>query len=525
MAWTYPASPFTAVRLKVLGKRLGIPIQFTDSFSGLRQQWNDIKDAQFWKTSEGARSATSMGDMRRLFPGLETKPRPYQLCAYGFIRDLEGGYLAMDMGTGKTLVVLMHMLVTKPSLTLIVCPCSVLEVWPDEMQRHVPSFYEESRVTVLDMGNSEKKAEKIDQDLALMRVDGRRQVFIVNYESMWRDAIAERLLAIRWDLCVMDEAHRLKTNSGAASRFAAKLMPQCGNRLALSGTPLPNSRLDGFAQYRFLDPGVFGTNYTNHKKKYAVMGGYQNYQVIGWRNEQEFNKLLGYLMFRVDKSILQLPPIRHVRRYVHMPQNALRTYRDVAEEFTTAVSAGLVTASNALARLVKLREVTSGFVITDDGEVQRLHEAKKEALIDALTDIPPDEKIVIFHQFKYERQDIKDALDYLGRTWGEVSGDQKDTEGGRIPANINTLICQTRAGGLGLNLTDARYEVFFSVDFNLADHDQAEARVHRGGQEHEVICIHLICPGTVDEVVYKALEQKRNIIETILEYVKTGGQL
>jgi SNF2 family DNA or RNA helicase len=246
------------------------------------------------------------------------------------------------------------------------------------------------------------------------------------------------------------------------------------------------------------------------------------HQVQGWINQDEFNHLLNLLMFRVDSEVLDLPPAVDMRRYCALEKEALRVYSNLEAEFISDVGTGVVTAGNALTRLLRLQQVTSGFVTDEEGRERDLGSEKATLLATLLEDIPAHEKIVVFCRFRHDLRVVRECAEAAGRAYGELSGTDNDLEGGQIPSHVNVLGTQIQAGGLGVNLIAARHCVFYSLGFSLGDYLQARKRVHRGGQEKNVVYTHLIAQGTVDEKVYEALEKKEKVVEAIMDYVKKG---
>ena len=210
---------------------------------------------------------------------------------------------------------------------------------------------------------------------------------------VWRGDLGKAVLGQKWDLVIGDEGHKIKAPGGKASRFCGRLAGNARTRLLLSGTPLPNNPLDMYGQARFLDPGIFGTSFARFRARYAEVATYKGFpEVVGWRNEEEFRRILDLIMFRVDKEVLDLPPLTHSRRYVYLPPKATKVYEKIMSQFVADVEDGVVTAGNALTRLLRLQQITSGFVKDDDGTERELHSEKEEALRELIEGLPqPDE--------------------------------------------------------------------------------------------------------------------------------------
>jgi SNF2 family DNA or RNA helicase len=250
------------------------------------------------------------------------------------------------------------------------------------------------------------------------------------------------------------------------------------------------------------------------------MGGFQGYEIVEWKNQVEFRRLLDYLTFRVDKDVLDLPPATTTVRRCELPAATRRLYRQIEEEFIAEVGGEVIAMTNVLKRFTKLQQLSSGFIIDDDGNTISLHHEKSKLLQEFLESIDKEEQVVVFCKFRRDLEEVRNVSAALGRSHGELSGSANDLKGGMLPADVNVLAVQIQAGGVGVNLTRARYCAFYSVGYSLADFLQAQARVHRGGQDRPVTYIHLVTTGTMDERVYKALAAKKVVIDEILAYIK-----
>lgn len=515
---TIPISSISVWRAWNTCKKNDIQTDMSEDVKSIFSEVQGLKDAAKIKKADGQ----SDGGHVPCIPGIRLPLWDHQSTAIRFLQSAKHGYLAMDMGTGKTIAALGYYATAGFGKCLVVCPKSVIEVWEEEIKT---SFdWPNIEVLALKDGNSKEKAEAIKRAVALTGVTKKDLVVVINYESARIRTIEEILIGQRWDCIIADEAHKIKSASSATSKLFSKLSVQGDIRVCLSGTPLPNSKLDVYGQYRFLDPGIFGTNSAVFKARYALMGGYENREVIGWQNQDEYNRLINCRMYRVsidDVISLPEPVTKHV--YCEMGPKATRVYKDLKEEFAAYLESGEVTVNNTLAKLMKFRQLASGFIINDDGEVVELDVNKIEALEEVMEEIPPGEKVVIFCDFKRDIEAIRRSCENRGLEVGIVSGDQKDTERGKFPPGKDVLICQAQAGGLGLNLVASRYCIFYSVSYNLADYLQARARVYRGGQDRTVVYTHIVCNNGIDKRVYQALRTKQDAVELVMDFVKHGG--
>ena len=311
---------------------------------------------------------------------------------------------------------------------------------------------------------------------------------------------------------------------GITSKWVSKLAPLCKKRLALTGTPMPHSPLDIFAQARSLDPTIFGRSYFRFRLYYAKMGGFGGKQVVGFQNMDHLRERLSEITFQADRSVLDLPDAIHERRIVELSPSARKVYEDLDRDFCAQVLEGAIECSNALVKLLRLAQVTSGLVPVDSDppELVQVDTEKQKAVADLLEDLPADEPVVIFGRFRSDLDAGHAAAKSLKRDSLELSGRRKELEdwqAGKAPI----LCVQIQAGGVGVDLTRAAYNFYLSVGFSLGDYEQSLARSHRPGQERTVFYYHILAKDTVDERVYKALQERKNVVESVLADIHDQG--
>ncbi len=499
--WTVPATPEIAAA--IIAEWGSENVRTDDEVAALITAAAARDEAQAHKTADGL----AQPRRRRL------NSWRHQLQAFHFAISQPAAMLAMAMGTGKSKVAVDLTINRGYSRTLIICPKSVLDVWPAEFEKHAGSTawacWNDKRGTVAQ--RADRMTAFLDQEL----LRGRQAIVIVNYEAAWREVMARAILKANFDQVIVDESHRIKTPSGKASLFLSKLGDRTQHKLCLTGTPMPHSPLDIYAQYRFLDKGIFGTSYALFRARYAIMGGYGGYEVKGYQNQDELRARFERLAYQVTADVLDLPDTMHIARTVELGSKTRRAYDQMEHTFIAEVRGGVVTASNALAKLLRLQQITSGYLPSEDGEqTVQIGTEKFDILRDVLQDIG-DEPVVVFARFRHDLDMIRRATEDAEHDYCELSGRRNDLAvwqagGGQV------LGAQIQAGGVGIDLTRARYCVYYSVGYSLGDYEQSLARVHRPGQERPVTYYHLIAGGTVDERVYAALDARKKVVEEII---------
>jgi len=499
-AWHYPESVAVAQALAwVIGDQ-----------PGLHPYADAVRSAGDAQT---LRDATDLEEI----PGLSGSSWTHQRQAYAFSSRLDGSMLAMAMGTGKSRVAVG--LAAGEQRVLILCPLSVVPVWPREFAKHAPT--DDRVVVALDRGSVADKAGRLEFGEQLARQRGVPLVVVVNYDSARNDPLAKILTARRWDLVVLDESHKIKAPGGVTSLFVARLRTVAKRRVCLTGTPMPHSPLDVYAQYRFLDPGIYGTSFVRFRNRYAVMGGFRNHQIVGWRDLDDLNQKFYGRAYRADKSVVSLPDAVHVERYGDLEPNAARSYGRLADDLYTQVENGTVTAANALVKLLRLAQITGGWLPDDEGNYHRVSTTKERMLEDAVEDFG-DEPSVVVCRFQRDLDAVHAVAAKLGRTSSELSGRRNDLLAWQN-GETDVLALQIQAGGVGIDLTRARYMVMFSIGYSLGDYDQVLARVHRPGQDRPVTYVHLIVRDSIDETIREALETRADLVEAALKRRANNG--
>jgi SNF2 family DNA or RNA helicase len=450
-------------------------------------------------------------------PMSQTKSWEHQKRAFHFSNAQTGIMLAMDMGTGKSKVAV-DLCSTKHAMRiLIMCPLSVINVWPREFRQHyLGHHFKGVTVVTCETGTNLFRRMRAEQAVKLAAVRSEPVAIVINHESVWRDEFAAFVRRTDWDVIIVDESHRAKQHNGKFGRFLGNLQQAGAFKMCLTGTPMPHSPLDCFSQYRFLDPGIFGTNFHRFKMRYAVLGGYLDKQVVGFDNQDELHEKFYSIGFRVTKAeALDLPDEIYVRRESHMEKDAAAVYQSIRDDFYAKVETGEITASNALVQLLRLQQITSGHVGLDGGGHKWISDHKRMLLEDVMQDLPGP--VVVFCRFTPDLAAVRETAKKLKRTYGEISGAHKDlTSDATMPEGIDVLGVQIQSGGVGIDLTRASVAIDYSVGFSLGDYLQSRSRLHRPGQESKVTYIQLVTPGTVDEAVYDALQAREDVIESVL---------
>jgi SWI/SNF-related matrix-associated actin-dependent regulator 1 of chromatin subfamily A len=353
----------------------------------------------------------------------------------------------------------------------------------------------------------------------------------MNYEMLDDSFIVDWILKQRFDMLVCDESHKIKATDGRRAKAAWKLGAQIKYKIIQTGTLLPHTPLDGWSQFKVIDPGVLGPSVTQFKARYAVTGGFNGKEIVRWQNEDELNEKIYSISFRVGADVLDLPPVRHEEVKIELSKRAQELYDELENDFFAKIDdTKQITVANVLVQILRQQQITSGFLPDDSGGVTRIDYGKQDALENILDGIArpkkdsngrriPGEPLVVFAKFRHDLDVIKDSATKMGFAYAELSG-RKDELKMWQEGEADVIGVQIQSGGSGISLVRARYCVYYSVGYSLGDYLQSLKRVHRPEQEHAVTYYHLVARGFIDSDVYSALQNHADIVDKILDKIK-----
>lgn len=310
-----------------------------------------------------------------------------------------------------------------------------------------------------------------------------------------------------------------------------QLGDQARYKLILSGTPVQNNAIDIYSQYRFLDPTVFGKNFYQFRNRYAIMGGFNRRQIVGYKDMDDLIRREHSIAFRITKEeAIDLPEQTFEVRHIQMDKKLADLYQRIKRDsYAEIETGGQITATTVLTKLLRLQQIAGGFLATDDAaKPQLVSTAKLEALSDIVQDYVVDggKKLVIFARFVPE---VKAIIDLMKKVLPDrkkavsIYGEIKKEDRGAIVQQFQTdpdtvvFVGQIDTAGTGVTLTAADTCVYYSKNFNYAAYEQSLSRIHRIGQRNTCTYIDLVMEKTVDEMINKALAKKEDIAKTVVD--------
>jgi len=431
----------------------------------------------------------------------KTRPYQHQLNALKESCNKDEYALLMDMGTGKSKVLIDTIAYLydsgKINSAFILAPKGVYKNWVgQEIPNHLPNHIEHKMAYW-----SSPLTEKVKKEIeAIWNPDFDLQIFVMNIEALSTKKgleIAKRFIFNHKNgihnegtLLAIDESTVIKNHRAKRTKNAIEL-----GKLA-----------------RFADM----------IKRSA--GSHQYNQILGFRNLDELTELIKPHSFRVTKEqCLDLPEKVYTRRVIELTPEQKKIYQDMKKNAVTQLdNMEQVTANAVITQLLRLHQISCGFVNTDDGSSVEINNNRLSELISILEEV--NGKALIWANYRHDIQKIEQEL---GRIYGEKAvrsyyGDTPGEERQQIVEQFQTddtlrfFIGQPRTGGFGLTLTAANTVIYYSNSYDLEIRLQSEDRAHRISQTSKVTYIDLVAEKTVDEIIVKALRQKINLATKVL---------
>lgn len=493
---------------------------------------------------------------RQPFPGwyqFRTNPFKHQRQALDHAWGLEHNAFFMEMGTGKTKVAIdlnsARIMSGTFDVWVVFCPIAIRDNWVDEVRTHCPL----TNIPVHVVGDFTKAKER-----ALLKAGGSNQPFIalVGIESLSQKIrggkVYETLVEMIGDKnfgVTVDESHLIKGHDSNRSRNVQDLAQYAKTVDLMTGTPIAQGIMDLYQPFQVMNPEIIGMgDFYSFRNRYAEMGGYENREVVGYKNVEELMSLIQpYVFQRTKEETLDLPDKLYSRRAVQMSKEQARVYRELDKETESMIKdlarggqSVEVIVDQVLTKYNALQQITGGFVNYDDesGEekvrrsawlVEPEHNPKVKELM-AVAAENPGKPVIIWAKFRNEITIIVEALERkYGR--GSVSeyhgGLNKDERKASLAAfksgQTQFFVANQQTGGTGLTVNESNLVVYFSNSLKLVERLQSEDRNHRIGQKNDVVYVDLVCTGTKDVTVLQAIREKRDVAEYVREAMQAAS--
>ena len=463
----------------------------------------------------------------------KTKPYEHQLKALEMSWNRKTFAYFMEMGTGKTKVLIdnMAMLYDKGKIdgALIIAPKGVIGTWyTQELPAHLVDHIE--NVTVLWQANITKsQSRKLG---SLFKTGEELHILIMNIEAFSTQKgaqFAQKFMLSHKTLMVVDESTTIKNPKAKRTKNIIQLADRAQYRRILTGSPVTKNPLDLFTQCYFLDPyHLDHQSYYSFRTRYAIMktahiAGRSIQLVAGFKHLAELSEKLKPFSYRVLKEdCLDLPDKIYMKRVISLTDEQQKVYKQMKEEALAILNEKTVTTVNTLTQLMRLQQITCGHFVADDGTTQEIKNNRLKELMDILYEV--EGKAIIWVHWQKDVQIIKKALikeygpgsvvDYYGLTPQDQR--QKNRDAFQNDSKVRYFVGTAQTGGYGITLTAANTVIYYSNGYDLEKRIQSEDRAHRIGQHKPVTYVDILAEETVDEKIVKSLRKKINIASEVM---------
>lgn len=446
------------------------------------------------------------------------KPHEYQKYAIEFIKKNPIAAILLDMGMGKTSIVLSALNelmydsfeVTK---VLIIAPLRVARnTWSDEIKKwdHLNGI----RYSIV-VGTAAERLEalKVDAD-----------IYIINRENVpW--LIEDSGMAFDYDCVVVDELSSFKNRQAKRFKALMKVRPKIRRIVGLTGTPSSNGLMDLFAEFKVLDMGErlgrFISQYRVNYFKPDRMNGpiIYTYKLLPGAEERIYNRISDITISMKATDYLDMPELISNEYKVYLDDDERSKYEEMKDELVLQLPGGEITAANAASLSGKLSQLANGAIYDDDGSVNAFHERKLDALED-LIESANGKPILVAYWFKHDLARITESLNKLKVVFEKLDSDKSIEKWNAGELQVGLI--HPASAGHGLNLqSGGNVIVWFGITWSLELYQQTIARLWRQGQTSgTVTVIHIVTEDTVDERILKALEAKDQTQSALIDAVK-----
>jgi SNF2 family DNA or RNA helicase len=464
----------------------------------------------------------------------KTKPYEHQLDALNASCDKENFAYFMEMGTGKSKVLLDNaaMLYDKGQINglLLIAPKGVYKNWYDqEVPTHLPDHIEKKMVL---WKTSDKSKKQITLLNTMFETGTDLHILIMNVEAFSKgDGIkfAQKFLMCHKSMIAIDESTTIKTPTSNRTKSILSLRELAKYRRILTGSPVTKSPLDLFSQCQFLDPWLLShQSYYTFKARYAVtrkieVQGRRVEIVVGYRNLGELSEKIKPFSKRVLKDdCLDLPDKTFIKHTVELTKEQKKVYEQMKKEAIAFLDGKMQSSATVMTQLMRLHQITCGHFTADDGTIKDLPCSRLSELMSILENV--EGKAIIWSHYTHDVKRIINKIkevygdDSVVDYFGETDQDQrsKNIKKFQTDDNCRFFVGTTHTGGYGITLTAGSTMIYFSNGYDLEKRQQSEARIDRIGQTKKMTYIDIISQDTVDERIVKALRNKINIANTIM---------
>ena len=462
----------------------------------------------------------------------------HQREAIAFIAETRGGSGAVfhEPGLGKTrtaLNIFFRMKVATPDLKLLViCPLSLIEAaWRADLEKF---FGPDAGAR---FWNAHRSRFPETWDAA--------DIVAVNYEffqrqenviSFGRFARGQEIMA------VLDESSKIKNHASLTTKHLIALRNFFRHRVVMSGTPAPNDESEYWAQMEFARPDILGKSFNKFRRTYFYLQGRggipiqtqgmimsrgvmadlfrkgAEYAITPDSRQKLFDVIGPWIHARKKDECLDLPEQVDEVRLVQMGPRQKTAYKQMKNLLVAEIQGQDVVAQVALTKILKLREITSGFAYDENGNIVET-ECPKIAELEEILDELGERQVIIWANFTWEVEKIVSVLCEKAacRTLYGKTADKEASINDFINGRARYLVANPHSAAHGLTFVNCSHQIFFSLDYSWEAFEQAKARTHRAGQKSTCVYFYIMADGTIDQEILDVLRRKGDAQEIVFK--------
>ena len=440
----------------------------------------------------------------------------YQKYCSEFIENNKISAILLECGLGKSSITLMAIknLLFDYFLShkiLIIAPLRVcINTWPTEVTKW--DDFKDLKVSLC-VGKEQE------------RIDGLRRkadIYIINRENVeWLVKNFER--EFDFDTVVIDELSSFKSHKSNRFKYLYKVRSRVNRIIGLTGTPSSNGLADLFAEYKILDGGLrLGMYITQFRNNFFIPDKRNgniiySYKIKDGGEDAIYERIKDITISMKTTDYLKMPELVKNNLLVELSNDDKKRYKEFKKEMVLKLKDNEITAKTAATLSNKLLQMANGSVYDDDKVSHHIHDVKLDELENVI-EMMNGKPILVAYWFNEDLKRIKER--FPGAREIKTNDDINDWNNKKISIGL----IQPQSAGYGLNLQDGGSNiVWFSLTWNLELYEQLNARLYRQGQKSDSVVIHhIVCKGTIDEQVIKALENKKSVQDDLLNAVKAN---
>lgn len=439
-------------------------------------------------------------------------PHPYQKHSIDKIIENEKYGLFLDMGLGKTvstLTAFSQLQLLDTEKMLVIAPLNVAkDTWADEINK----WEHLKHLTVSKvLGTPKQRIEALRQDADIYITNKENTKWLCDYyKKDWP-----------FDMVVVDELSTFKNHTSQRFKALKKKLPLVKRFVGLTGTPSPNSMMDLWAQVYLIDRGErLEKSFTRFRERYFKPTHQVSEHVFNWElregsEDRIYEQIADVCISMKAKDYLQMPERIDTVQSVELSNKERKLYNELERDYILeSEDDGTIVAQSGASLSQKLLQLSNGAVYTDEQDVRQVHDSKLDKL-EEIVEEAQGQPILLFYNFKHDKERILERFEQAVVLGSDGYKEQWDK------GNIEILLAHPASAGHGLNLQQGGHIiVWFGLTWSLELYQQANARLYRQGQDDTTIIHHIMTDDTIDQRIYKALQNKELTQDELMEAVK-----